>query len=316
MTTHDNAYKHIFSHPTMVEDLLRGFVHEEWVQQLDFGTLEKASGSYVSDDLRDREDGIIWRVKRRDEWIYVYLLIEFQSSNEPWMALRAMVYVGLLYQDLIKRREVTLPGKLPPVFPIVIYNGEAPWSAQRDVADLIESVPGGLGAYRPSLRYHVLDEGRVSELSENNTVSDLIRLETGPDPAQLQRVIAALARRLHSPANTELRRALTVWINRIVLKRLIPGTDLPQVNELKEIETMLAERVVTWTENWKQQGIKEGIHQGESALLERLLERRFGLLSADVRARLEKATSDQLAQWADNLLDAATLDDVFQDGTR
>ena len=54
MTPHDNAYKHIFSHPTMVEDLLRGFVHEEWVQQLDFGTLEKASGSYVSDDLRDR----------------------------------------------------------------------------------------------------------------------------------------------------------------------------------------------------------------------------------------------------------------------
>ena len=79
---------------------------------------------------------------------------------------------------------------------------------------------------------------------------------------------------------------------------------------------MLAERVVTWTENWKQQGIQEGIQQGESAMLERLLERRFGPLSAETHARLEKATSDQLAQWADNLLDAATLDDVFQVGTR
>ncbi len=36
------------------EDLLRGFVKEEWVTQLDFSTLEKVSGSYVSDD---RETG-------------------------------------------------------------------------------------------------------------------------------------------------------------------------------------------------------------------------------------------------------------------
>ena len=52
---HDPGYKLLFSHAQMLEDLLRGFVHEQWVQQLDFSTLEKVSGSYVSDDLRDRE---------------------------------------------------------------------------------------------------------------------------------------------------------------------------------------------------------------------------------------------------------------------
>lgn len=59
MVRHDNSYKLLFSYAHMVEDLLRGFVHEEWVEQLDFSTLEKMSGSYVSDDLRDREDDII-----------------------------------------------------------------------------------------------------------------------------------------------------------------------------------------------------------------------------------------------------------------
>jgi predicted transposase/invertase (TIGR01784 family) len=193
MPPHDNAYKHIFSHPQMVEDLLRGFVHESWVAELDFSTLEKASGSYVSDDLRDREDDIIWRVRHRGAWVYVYLLIEFQSQVDPWMALRIMVYLGLLYQDLIKRKEIAAPDRLPAVFPIVIYNGEPTWSAARDIAELIQPLPGGLTAYRPSLRYHVLDEGRETTLAEDNTVSDLIRLETGPDPAQLQRVVAALA---------------------------------------------------------------------------------------------------------------------------
>jgi len=59
---HDHSYKLLFTHPEMVADLLRGFVREDWVAELDFSTLEKAGGSYVSDDLREREDDIIWRV--------------------------------------------------------------------------------------------------------------------------------------------------------------------------------------------------------------------------------------------------------------
>jgi predicted transposase YdaD len=68
MTQHDNSYKLLFSHPQMVQDLLTGFVHEPWVTELDFSTLEAASGSYVADDLRDREDDIVWRLRFKDGW--------------------------------------------------------------------------------------------------------------------------------------------------------------------------------------------------------------------------------------------------------
>ncbi len=46
----------------MVRDLLLGFVPQSWLAGLDIKTLEKVSGNYVSDDLRDREDDIVWRV--------------------------------------------------------------------------------------------------------------------------------------------------------------------------------------------------------------------------------------------------------------
>jgi hypothetical protein len=61
--TYDSGYKLLFSHAQVVEDLLRGFVAEDWVAELDFATLEKVAASYVSDDLREREDDIVWRLR-------------------------------------------------------------------------------------------------------------------------------------------------------------------------------------------------------------------------------------------------------------
>ncbi len=60
-TPHDSGYKHLFSHPEMVKDLLQGFVPQDWVKELDFSTLEKMPDHYVSDDLRHREDDIMWQ---------------------------------------------------------------------------------------------------------------------------------------------------------------------------------------------------------------------------------------------------------------
>ncbi|HSG38711.1 MAG TPA: hypothetical protein VLE27_03645 [Thermoanaerobaculia bacterium] len=57
MADHDNSYKLLFSHPEMVRDLLLGFVHEAWVRHLDFSTLEKFSGGYVSDKRSSRACG-------------------------------------------------------------------------------------------------------------------------------------------------------------------------------------------------------------------------------------------------------------------
>ena len=98
---HDNGYKLLFSHPQMVADLLRDFIREDWVRDLDFSTLEKVPGSYVTRKLSRRESDVVWRLRLgNDRFLYVYLLIEFQSTVDPFMALRMMVYLGLLYQDL------------------------------------------------------------------------------------------------------------------------------------------------------------------------------------------------------------------------
>ena len=64
-------------------------------------------------------------------------------------------------------------------------------------------------------------------------------------------------------------------------------------------------------EQGMQQGMQQGRVEGERVVLERLLKRRFGLLSPAVAARLQQASAADLETWAENVLDAPTLDDVF-----
>ncbi|EIC23673.1 Rpn family recombination-promoting nuclease/putative transposase [Thiorhodovibrio frisius] len=82
--THDSGYKLLYAHAAMVRDLLTGFVPGDWVRSLDLSTLERCSGSYVTEDLRDRADDLIWRLRWGEDWLYVYLLLEFQSTIDAW----------------------------------------------------------------------------------------------------------------------------------------------------------------------------------------------------------------------------------------
>lgn len=316
MSTHDPAYKQLFAHPEMVTDLLRGYVREAWVGQMDFATLERVPDSFISDDLREREDDIIWRVRWGDRWLYLYLLIEFQSTVDRHMAVRLLAYIGLLYQDLRRTERIGLKESLPPVLPIVLYNGDAPWNAATELTDLVEpDLPATLAGFQPRLRYLLLDEGRIADHPEpslRNLASALFRLEFSPTPDDFRAVWHRLFDWIGHPNQDSLRRAFIAWANRIGLRRHLPNVNLGELHDAQEIANMLATHTTDWTAQWKQQGREQGYRQGERKILRRQLQRRFGAdLPKWVDDKLEIANTDQLENWAVALLDAPTLEAVF-----
>ena len=96
MITDDATRKHLFQAPELVRDLVCTYVPHPWLSGLDFGTLEPVPSSFVSDEMRQFHSDVIWRVQAQGEWVYLYLLIEFQSRVDPHMALRVMTYLALL----------------------------------------------------------------------------------------------------------------------------------------------------------------------------------------------------------------------------
>ena len=312
---HDSGYRYLFSAPELVRDLIFGFVPDEWLHSLDYGTLERVDGSYITEDFRSRADDIVWRVKVGAEWIYLYLLIEFQSTVDKYMALRMMVYTGLLYQDIIKQGGVLADGRLPPVLPMVLYNGERRWTAATDVFDLIPPVPGLVEQFKPRMKYLLVDE-RVhtdSEFaSQKNLAAAVFRLE---HPANLEN-LRELLRLLESwlADRPDLSKMMARWIRATLMRKPKYHILLPQVDDLQEMNVMLADRLEEWAHQYEAEGMQKGMQQGEALALQKLISRRFGTLAPDVLLRITAASKEQLDTWLDQVLDANSLNDLFGPG--
>jgi len=318
-TPHDQSYKLLFSQRVLVRDLLLGFVPEDWVQRLDFETLEKVGNEYISNELLKRSNDLVWRLKLNGEqWLYVYVMLEFQSSNDRWMALRLMTYIGLLYQDLVKAGQLTEYQKLPPVFPLVIHNGLAPWHSPMDIEELIEQVPGDLSSYSPSFRYFLLDESRQATdgpRQSNNFAADLIDLECCHSVDEVLKVVQRLQSKLLRAEHRPLADAFRVWLQAVLFKRLFSDEDIPKLDSFEEVTTVLAERVDQWRKDIERKAAEksriECRFETTLKIVLRLAELRFGPLSLAQRERFGALSETDLETATDLVLSATALEELF-----
>ena len=310
-------------------------------------SLAPLPASYVSHDLRQRHGDLVWRVRFHDErWLYLVLHLEFQSTVDRAMAVRMLAYTTLLYQKLIGEGVLREHDALPPVLPIVIYNGRRRWNAAADVSELIASGGAALARYQPSQRYFLLDEGLVgdADLPGGNLVSALIALETSRDRERLPELLGSLIGLLREQGDEELTQAFRSWVAQVLLPRRFRGGESGWLPRLEEVRTMLAEQVREWTEEWveegraqgreqgiaqgreqgiaqgREQGIAQGREQGiaqgraeERALLCRQAERKFDAATARrLAAALEDvADAGRLAQVGDWIIECGTAADLL-----
>ena len=316
---HDPAYKLLFSRPRMVRDLLDGFAARGWSGALDFDTLAPLPGSFVSEDLRQRHGDLVWRIRFRDDrWLYLVLLLEFQATVDRAMALRMLTYTALLYQRLDADGVLRDREALPPVLPVVLYNGRWPWTASVEMTELVAVGSDVLAPYQPSQRYYLLDGARVADadLPADNLVSALIDLEKTRDAARLGEALGALSDLLRAQGDDHLTRAFVTWLHQgMRFAGRLPAGEGDPLAQLQETQTMLEETVREWTREWLEQGIEQGRAQGieqgrheERALLCRQAGRKFDAAAAEGLAAALAGVTDQdrLARVGDWIIECAT----------
>jgi hypothetical protein len=198
---------------------------------------------------------------------------------------------------------------LPIVISLVIYNGRRGWSGAREISRLIEVLPAGPRRYVPQLQYLLVDGQRepLTEAEPDNLVGLLFALERSRSHEEIDRGVARLAEVLRGPDSLELRRAFTTFLRYSLLPARFPGARIPAIQDLEEVRPMLRETVQEWTQQW----LEEGRQQGEARLLKRMVEQKFGPLTAADQARIQQADAEELLTWGERLLTARTLPEVF-----
>ncbi|MCP4661320.1 MAG: Rpn family recombination-promoting nuclease/putative transposase, partial [bacterium] len=264
----------------------------------------------------------VWRVKWKNsrEWVYVYLLIEFQTRPDPFMAVRLMVYEGLLLQALSKLPEYRRKGALlPAIVPIVLYNGQERWKTPLRLSRLMEPLPEELRHLQAELVYILIDEGafEAEELAAmRNLVAILFRLENSASTQEIEESLVELNEELGASGDAELGRAFEIWLEQI-LKRRFPDIDVGQVPG-REGENMLAQRLDEWYEEAERRGLERGEQRGRQRgrqeLVFDLIGERFGPPTQDIRRRLTAITSpEELTRLAARVFKVSSLEELWAD---
>jgi hypothetical protein len=228
MPDHDTLYHRLFDHPNMVTQLLREFVAGPWLDELDLAGMERLNAKFHAETGDRREGDMIWRIPRRDGGdTYLLLLLEFQSTPYRWMALRMLVYASLLWQQLVNEKSLPPDGKLPPILPVVLYNGDRRWAAPLALHDLV-GLRGDspLWRWQPTMRYEVVDEGAFPEedlARRDALVALLFRLESSPDPGQLVVLADAVLLWFRQHPGLEALRGVFATLLGAILAPLAPG---------------------------------------------------------------------------------------------
>ena len=297
----------------------------------------------VGPNNQQRFSDVIWRVRsnhriRSDHrvpsnhsshWVYLCLLIEFQSRPYKFMPLRILTYLGLFYEALIQREPSLLhkDALLPAAIPIVVYNGKPKWAWPLKLSELIEPGPEELSDLRPECSFRLVDEGSYTDEELQALVQNFAALLFRLENSRIEdfgEKIGALNEGLETIGTELLEEAFDNWLDRVIRVRF-PSLDVGHLRG-REKRTMLAENIGDWIRNaerrgqrkgrkegreeGREEGRKEG-RQGMQELIFGLIRERFGHLPAALEARIRQLTSTaRLQDVARQIVRVDSLDEI------
>ncbi len=336
---HDALFHCAFADPVVAGALLRQALPAEIHAAIDWTTCEGLPEGSVDGTLARQERDLVFSVRARSSRVAFRFLIEHKSRAEPRAILQVLRYVA---SDL-DRAAAEGAGGLPLIVPVLIHHGPSPWTVERSLGELVDT--GGFRAVRllhPELARVLLAHGvsltpRLLDLAALDEAALLawplpsfaglallaLQFLRGASPDAAARAIERWAGRwrdlLREPGGASGLQALSSYILEVtdlrssrladLLHRLAGETARDHV--MSTAEKLRAEGRIEGLEKGRQEGRQEGRNEGKLALLERQLQRRFGVLPASATARLRAATGPELDAIGDRLLSAPSLDAVL-----
>jgi predicted transposase/invertase (TIGR01784 family) len=309
---HDIWYKKLFTNPRIVEDLLTAFVKERFVQCLDFSSIKKLNTSFVSEEFKNRESDVIYEIKSHGKTNYIYLLIEFQSNVDRFMALRMASYVFQFHQEV---QDTTKCKDLQPLFPILLYNGDKPWNAPETFRELLSpsEIPE---KYLPDFRYYKIAINEIPKrhlVKLRNALATVFYIEnsTPREIEQNHEELIGLLKGIFAKEGALLVDSIVKWM-RSAQKIKLKSKRIKNIQDLMEVSTMWETAVKKHEDALLHKGIEKGMMLKNQHILIDLLTIKFGKSDAVEKKVTSVRNSTKLEAALRTILSAQSKEEVLK----
>lgn len=317
---HDKLVHGVFSSVENAAALIRSALPAKLARRIDFSTLDPRPTKYTGPHLEEGHSDLLYAAELDGEPVLLYVLVEHWSSSGRFAVVRLLLYLLLTYQGICRDDK---PEVLPVIVPIVLHHSETGWTAAtrfQDVIDPAALAHEELSRYVPRFEFLLDDVSRASDdelrlrrLPLLGTVA-LWLLRDGRNPERFFAHLVIWAESLEELASEPGGDGIAMVMSYIieVLGEELVETLRQRLAELtsKTEKTMqsIADR---FREEGRRDGLEKGLEKGQRAIIRRQLVNKFGPLPERVEQRLNAATPAELETYADDLLDAKRLSDLF-----
>lgn len=328
---HDALFREILAHPDNAASELAAVLPAWVAQRVDWASLVLVPGSFVTGQLRSRYSDLLFSVSVAGRAGFVYVLVEHQTSNHRFMALRMLEYTVQVWVRYLEDHPHAR--RLPVVIPLVVHNSHTGgrWTAPTSLGDLID-----LGT--ASGEEWEMFVPRYSFLLDDLTGVDLAALRRrGLTPATVLLLVLqqiAPANRLREedllPLLDELRSLVAspggIEVFKLIIHYILVVSDTTADDDLAPVIEQLGhpakEALMTTADRLRAEGeargesrgIALGETRGRAAILLEQLTVKFGHLPIEVADTVRTASAGELETWAVRVLSASSLNEVFDHG--
>lgn len=323
---HDKFFKETFSNIAVAKDFINNYLPQSIINIIDINTLEPQKDSFINEELQEVFSDMLFRVNINKREGYIYFLFEHKSYTSKNISFQLLKYMLEIWEAKVKKENTN---ELPIIIPLVIYHGKDDWNIKGTLGEMIkgyEDLPEDVKKYVPDYEYLLYDISRYTDEQIKGEVQLRIILTIfrdifTKDNKGLRDSIVRATEYLRELDNKQTGIEYFETFMRYVLNagQKLTKEDIEDIinkvektyPEGSEVVMTLAER---FREEGKMQGLEQGLKEGETKALVkttiRLLTKKFGTLTEDARAKIEKLDAVTLEIIIDEILEYKSLEEV------
>ncbi len=304
--SHEAFFAALMRVPEYADEFVRRHLPADVVDQLADALPRRLPTRHLTPNLRQPESDHVFllRLKEGNGCSHILVVVEHQSRVHSDMARRTFRYEALL-TDRLETGELDEP---VPVFILVAYRGTEEWSAEQTLEGMDAAV-GAVDDERSTRhRYYLCDLCRMDkdELAEDPVFQGgllLLICEYGKETS-----VDEVARLLEPfPSGSLLEEMALAYILKLSASK---ETFLEGARRAKSRRG--EEMMESFIDSLCREKHHEGREEGQVRMLLVMLQDRFGRLPETAVSQVNAATSEQLEEWAVDLLHPERADRLFR----